>query len=122
MHRLRAAEHPRPEYVLLHISDTHLVGDDGPLYGAVDADGRLGELLEQLTSSGMCPDAIVFTGDLADTGEAQAYRKLRAVVEPFSAELGAELIWVMGNHDDRAALRSFLLDEAPSMAPLDRCT
>ncbi|KZS63857.1 phosphodiesterase [Mycobacterium kansasii] len=120
MHRLRAAEHPRPEYVLLHISDTHLVGGDGPLYGAVDADGRLGELLDQLTHSGLCPDAIVFTGDLADTGEAQAYRKLRAEVEPFAAELGAELIWVMGNHDDRAALRSFLLDEAPSMAPLDR--
>ncbi len=26
----------------------------------------------------------------------------------------------MGNHDNRAALRSLLLDEAPSMAPLDR--
>ena len=119
MHRLRAAEHPRPDYVLLHISDTHLVSD-GCLYGAVDADGRLGELLEQLKHSGVHPDAIVFTGDLADAGEPEAYRKLRAVVEPLAAELGAELIWVMGNHDNRAALRSFLLDEAPSMAPLDR--
>jgi 3',5'-cyclic-AMP phosphodiesterase len=26
----------------------------------------------------------------------------------------------MGNHDNQAALRRFLLDEAPSMAPLDR--
>jgi 3',5'-cyclic-AMP phosphodiesterase len=119
VHRLRAAEHPRPDYVLLHISDTHLVSD-GSLYGAVDADGRLGELLEQLKHSGVRPDAIVFTGDLADTGEPEAYRKLRAVVEPFADALGAELIWVMGNHDDRAALRSWLLDEAPSMAPLDR--
>jgi Icc protein len=119
VHRLRAAEHPRPDYVLLHISDTHLISD-GCLYGAVDADGRLGELLEQLKHSGVRPDAIVFTGDLADAGEPEAYRKLRAVVEPFAAELGAELIWVMGNHDKRAALRSFLLDEAPSMAPLDR--
>jgi 3',5'-cyclic AMP phosphodiesterase CpdA len=86
----------------------------------VDADGRLGELLEQLKHSGVRPDAVVFTGDLADAGEPEAYRKLRAVVEPFAAELAAELIWVMGNHDNRAALRSFLLDEAPSMAPLDR--
>ncbi|HET7075420.1 MAG TPA: phosphodiesterase, partial [Mycobacterium sp.] len=107
------------DYVLLHISDTHLVSD-GSLYGAVDADGRLGELLEQFKHSGVRPDAIVFTGDLADTGEPEAYRKLRAVVEPFADELGAELVWVMGNHDDRAALRSWLLDEAPSMAPLDR--
>ena len=119
MHRLRAAEHPRPDYVLLHISDTHLISD-GCLYGAVDADSRLGELLEQLKHSGVRPDAIVFTGDLADAGEPEAYRKLRAVVEPFAAELSAELIWVMGNHDDRATLRSCLLDEAPSMAPLDR--
>lgn len=120
MHRLRAAEHPRPDYVLLHISDTHLVGGDGPLYGDVDADGRLGELLGQLNHSGVRPDAIVFTGDLADKGEPAAYRKLRDLVEPFAAELGAELIWVMGNHDDRAQLRRMLLDEVPSMAPLDR--
>ena len=119
MHRLRAAEHPRPDYVLLHFSDTHLVSD-GCLYGAVDADGRLGELLGQLTSAAVRPDAIVFTGDLADSGEPEAYRKLRDVVEPFAAELSAEIIWVMGNHDNRAALRSCLLDEAPSMAPLDR--
>jgi len=119
VHRLRAAEHPRPDYVLLHLSDTHLISD-GRLYGAVDADGRLGELLEQLKHSGVRPDAIIFTGDLADAGEPEAYRKLRAVVEPFAAALNAELIWVMGNHDNRAVLRSCLLDEAPSMAPLDR--
>ncbi|MDP7726442.1 phosphodiesterase [Mycobacterium sp. TY814] len=119
MHRLRAAEHPRPDYVLLHISDTHLLGGDGPLYGDVDADGRLGELLGQLNDSGVRPDAIVFTGDLADKGEPAAYRKLRDLVEPFAADLGAELVWVMGNHDDRAELRRLLLDEVPSMAPVD---
>ena len=97
----------------------HLISD-GSLYDAVDADGRLVELLEQLKLSGVRPDVIVFTGDLADTGEPAAYRKLRAAVEPFAAELGAELVWVMGNHDNRAALRRSLLDEAPSMAPLDR--
>src|SRR5262249_22436832 len=59
-------------------------------------------------------------GDLVDKGEPDAYRKLRAVVEPFAADLGAELVWVMGNHDNRAELRRLLLDEAPSMAPLDR--
>jgi 3',5'-cyclic AMP phosphodiesterase CpdA len=120
VHRLRAAEHPRPDYILLHISDTHLIGGAGSLYGAVDADGRLDELLHQLKHSGLRPDAIIFTGDLADQGEPDAYRKLRAVVEPFAAGLGAELVWVMGNHDNRAELRRFLLDEAPSMAPLDR--
>ncbi|MCV7197960.1 phosphodiesterase [Mycobacterium angelicum] len=120
MHRLRAAEHPRPDYVLLHISDTHLIAGDRPLYGAVAADDRLGDLLHQLKDSGLRFDAIVFTGDLADQGEPAAYRKLRDLVEPFAEALGAELVWVMGNHDNRAELRRFLLDEAPSMAPLDR--
>lgn len=120
VHRLRAAEHPRPDYVLLHISDTHLIAGDRPLYGAVAADDRLGDLLHQLKGTGLAFDAIVFTGDLADQGEPEAYRKLRDLVEPFAAALGAELVWVMGNHDNRAALRRFLLDEAPSMAPLDR--
>ncbi|KJX74720.1 phosphodiesterase [Mycobacterium lepromatosis] len=119
MHRLRAAEHPRPDYVLLHISDTHLISD-GSLYGAVDADGRLGELFAQLKHSRLRPDAIIFTGDLADRGEPEAYRKLRCLVESFAAELDAEFFWVMGNHDNRVALRTLLLDEAPSMAPLDR--
>jgi 3',5'-cyclic-AMP phosphodiesterase len=120
VHRLRAAEHPRPDYALLHISDTHLIGGDGSLYGAVDVDSRLGELLEQLKDSGLRPDAIIFTGDLADQGEPEAYRKLRGLIEPFAAELGSELVWVMGNHDNRAELRRMLLDEAPTLAPLDR--
>jgi 3',5'-cyclic AMP phosphodiesterase CpdA len=103
----------------LHISDTHLIGGDGPLYGDVDAHGLLSELLGQLNNSRVRPDAIVFTGDLADKGEPAAYRKLRDLVEPFAADLDAELVWVMGNHDDRAEMRRLLLDEAPSMAPLD---
>jgi 3',5'-cyclic-AMP phosphodiesterase len=68
----RAAEYPRPDYVLSHISDTHLIGGDGSLYAAVDADGRLGELLDQLKDSKLCPDAIVSNGDLADKGESEA--------------------------------------------------
>lgn len=119
MHRLRPRS-IRGRITFSYISATLISSGDRRLYGAVDADDRLGELLEQLNQSGLRPDAIVFTGDLADKGEPAAYRKLRGLVEPFAAQLGAELVWVMGNHDDRAELRKFLLDEAPSMAPLDR--
>jgi 3',5'-cyclic AMP phosphodiesterase CpdA len=69
---------------------------------------------------GRRPDAIVFNGDLADKGESEAYRKPRAGVVPLAARLNAQLIWVMGNHDNRAALRGFSLDEAPSTAALGR--
>jgi 3',5'-cyclic AMP phosphodiesterase CpdA len=116
----RVAEYPRPDHVIAHISDTHLVEDDAKLYGDVDADARLSELLERLEGSHVRPGALVFTGDLADTGQPEAYRKLHDLVEPLASRLGAEVIWVMGNHDNRAALREHLVREAPSMAPMDR--
>ncbi|OUM40977.1 phosphodiesterase [Arthrobacter sedimenti] len=115
----RTAEHPRPQHFLLHLSDTHLPGGDGPLYGAVDSEQRLRELFEDLEASGARPQAIVFTGDLADKGEPGAYAKLRAIVDPAAARLGARVIWAMGNHDDRAAFRAGLLDGHPASAHPD---
>ncbi len=123
MDRPRVAEHPRPDHVIAHISDTHLIAGDGDLYGpdaGVDAEARLSELLERLEASQTRPDALIFTGDLADTGQSDAYRKLHDLVEPFADRLAAQVIWVMGNHDNRAALREHLLREAPSIAPMDR--
>lgn len=116
----RTAEHPRPQHFILHMSDTHLVGGAEPLYGAVDSEARLRQIFTDLEASASRPDAIVFTGDLADKGEAEAYAKLRGIVEPAAQKLGAQVIWAMGNHDDRATLRSELLSEPADTAPLDR--
>ncbi|WP_309247542.1 phosphodiesterase [Nocardia terpenica] len=120
MHIRRVAEYPRPDHVLFHFSDTHLIAGDGGLYGTVDAEHRLRELLAQAEASRITPTAIVFTGDLTDHGESDAYGKLRRLVEPFAARLGAPVVWVAGNHDDRATLREHLLDEDGSAAPFDR--
>ena len=65
----RTAEHPRPTHFLLHLSDTHLVEGPGPLYGAVDSEARLRQIFAEVAASGIRPDAMVFTGDLADRGE-----------------------------------------------------
>lgn len=116
----RTAEYPRPEHFLLHISDTHLLGGDRKLYGSVDSAAHLRQLFEELEASDGRPEAIVFTGDLADKGEPEAYDLLRRIVEPAAERLGAQVIWAMGNHDNRAALRSELLGEPPSMRPVDR--
>ncbi|WP_327110140.1 phosphodiesterase [Nocardia sp. NBC_01730] len=116
----RVAEHPRPDHVLFHFSDTHLLAGDDALYGDVDADLRLRQLLEQAASSRIRPTAIVFTGDLTDQGEPAAYDKLKAIVEPFARSLRTPIVWVTGNHDDRAALRTQLLGEHASTSPLDR--
>ena len=112
-------QYGRPKHFLLHVSDTHFVGN-GLLYGSVDVEAHLAELLAQFEQSYARPEAIVVTGDLADTGDPAAYRRLRGIVEPIALRLGAMVIWVMGNHDSRAAVRVCLLDEEPSVEPLDQ--
>jgi 3',5'-cyclic AMP phosphodiesterase CpdA len=103
------------------MSDPHLISKAPLLYGTVDSQARLAQVLCELQSSGIRPNAIVITGDLADKGEPQAYEKLRDMAEPVAVQLGAELIWVMGNHDSRPAIRRILFDENPDDGPLD-CT
>jgi Icc protein len=121
---LRTAEHPRPDHFILHLSDTHFVAD-GHLYDAVDSEDNLRRLFDEVEASGGRPEAIVITGDLADKGAPAAYENLRAIVEPAAARLGAQVVWVMGNHDDRTAFRDGLLDQAhlgeqQKTAPVDR--
>jgi 3',5'-cyclic-AMP phosphodiesterase len=117
---IRTAEYSRPDHFLLHLSDTHLLANSGLLYDRVSAETRLRELFAELEASEGRPEAIVFTGDLADRGEPGAYETLRSIVDPAAARLGAQVIWVMGNHDERAAFRSSLLGEGSATTPVDR--
>jgi 3',5'-cyclic-AMP phosphodiesterase len=106
--KTRIAEYPRPDHFLLHISDTHLLAGGEQLYGTVDSEAHLRQLLAEVEASGGRPEAIVFTGDLADRGQPGAYSRLRELVEPVAERLGSRIVWVMGNHDDRGAFRSGL--------------
>jgi len=117
--QIRSAEHPRPNHFLLHISDTHLLAGGRSLYDRVPSEQHLRRLFDEFETSGARPDAIVFTGDLADRGEPDAYRRLRDIVDPVADDLGAKVVWVMGNHDERRAFRTELLDEPASDAPVD---
>lgn len=114
------AEHPRPRHFLLHLSDPHLLGGAEHLHRTVDSESRLRQLFDQVRASGARPEAVIFTGDLADRGEAEAYAKLRAIVDPACQAMGARVIWAMGNHDDRANFRAGLLDQPADDAPVDR--
>ncbi|TFB46451.1 metallophosphoesterase [Cryobacterium tagatosivorans] len=107
-------QYPPASHLLVHLSDTHFLGAERPLYGAVDTDTTVHRALEQLERSGLRPDAIVLTGDIADRGEADAYRRVRDLVEAAADRLGTRAIWVMGNHDERAAFRTELLREQGS--------
>ncbi len=124
---IQMGQYPPAQYVIAHLSDTHFRGADAagsphPLYGTVDTDAPVAAAMRRLRGMGVRLDAIVITGDIADTAENDGYRRVRAMVEPTAAELGAQLIWVMGNHDERAAFRRELLDAdaGTAEAPLDR--
>lgn len=116
---LRTAEYPRPNHFILHLSDTHLLAS-GQLYDRLDSEVKLRKVFDDLEQSGAKPEAIIFTGDLADKGEPLAYGKLRSIIDPVARRMGAQTIWVMGNHDDRAAFRSTLLGQSPTMEPVDK--
>jgi 3',5'-cyclic AMP phosphodiesterase CpdA len=111
-------QHPPARRTILHISDTHLLAGNPPLGGRYDTAANLRRALAAAEATGIHPDAIVFTGDLTDLGEPDAYRALRAAVEPFAERLGAPIVWVAGNHDERPALRSALLDAEASEEPV----
>jgi 3',5'-cyclic AMP phosphodiesterase CpdA len=113
-------QHPAPQHTIAHISDTHFLAEGAPLFGSVTTETNLRRALEQLQNSGVKPEALVFTGDLADLGQPDAYRRLRAIVEPVAESLGAEVVWVMGNHDERLQYSRELFDVEGTQAPQDR--
>ena len=122
-------QYAAPTHVIAHLSDTHLLaadarGDERTLYGAIDTHRNLRRALEQLEHSDTNPAAIVFTGDLTDLGEEDAYQSLRQIVEPAAVRMGSTVIWVMGNHDERLRFATDLYDEPPttdaSPRPQDR--
>jgi Icc protein len=113
-------QYPAPQHTIAHISDTHFLADGAALFGSVTTETNLRRALTQLQASGVKPEALVFTGDLADLGEPDAYRRLRAIVEPVAESLGAQVVWVMGNHDERLQYSAELFDIAATEAPQDR--
>lgn len=115
---LRFGQHPDWTHVVAHLSDPHLRGDT-LLYGSIDTEANLRQALDRLSRLDPKPQALVFTGDLADLAEPKAYARLREIVEPAAAAWGAQVIWVMGNHDERAAYSLGLFDDE-SDEPQDR--
>jgi 3',5'-cyclic AMP phosphodiesterase CpdA len=64
-------QHPLPRHVVAHVSDPHFLAERR-LYDAIDTQENLRRAMAKLARLEMPPHAIVFTGDLADRGEAKA--------------------------------------------------
>lgn len=98
----------RPDHVLIHLSDSHLTSTGVPYNGLIDPGATLAAVLAEVRrgqQNGHRFDAMVLSGDLTDSGDPDAYRRLRAAVEP----LGLPLVYATGNHDVRTVFHRELL-------------
>lgn len=104
--------------VVIHLSDPHFLAEGALLGGRYAVEKTFALTLDAVRAVHPNPSAIVVTGDLTDLGEPDAYRRVRQALEPVAAELGAPIVWVAGNHDERPALRAGLLDSEPTEEPV----
>ncbi|GAA4350205.1 phosphodiesterase [Microbacterium rhizosphaerae] len=118
MDEVRFGAHAPARRTIVHVSDTHLLAGQAKLAGMYDVTSSLARTLAAIERTGVRADAVVFTGDLTDLGEPDAYRALREAVEPVAERLGAPIVWVAGNHDERPALRVELLDGSATQEPV----
>ena len=116
---MQLGQYPAPGHVVAHLSDPHLLADGARQYDRIDPEAGVARALERLAHVAPPPQALVFTGDLADRAEPAAYARLRELVEPAAAAMGAQVVWVMGNHDERAAYAAGLYDSHDA-GPQDR--
>ena len=104
-------QHPPPRHTVAHLSDPHLLADRR-MHERIDTEANLERALARLAAVDPAPQVLVFTGDLADRAEPDAYRRLREIVEPAARAMGADVVWTMGNHDEREPYARGLFGEA----------
>jgi 3',5'-cyclic AMP phosphodiesterase CpdA len=112
-------QYPAPRFTVAHLSDVHLLSPGTKQYDAVVPEAGLTMALERLSRLDPVPQALVFTGDLADKAQPDAYARLRELVEPAAEAMGAVVVWVIGNHDERAPYARGLFDSDDD-GPQDR--
>lgn len=90
---------------IIHITDFHLVAPGTPLYGSSPHE-RADQCFDDIARWHSDADLCVISGDLAHNGEAEAYAWLADRLKRFPLKTFV----MMGNHDDRAALRAAFPD------------
>lgn len=98
------------------MSDLHLVGE-GELSMTLDTAARLEQAVEAVNARYGDADFCDLAGDLADRGEAGAYRRLQNII----GRLSIPVVVTLGNHDDRPTYLSVVgADQAASTGKVDR--
>src|SRR5262245_6213568 len=82
--------------MLAQLSDPHIrLGDDAP-------DRALAAAVAAVAALDPAPDAVLVSGDLADTGDPREYARVRELLAPLPMPYHV----LPGNHDDVAALEA----------------
>ncbi|MCG3756532.1 metallophosphoesterase [Amycolatopsis sp. Poz14] len=96
--------------VFAHLSDIHLDGSER-------ADARAAAVTRYLRNLEAPVDAVFATGDIADHGLPEEYRRAAALLD-----LPVPVVVCPGNHDVRAQFREALLGEPAGDAPVNSAT
>jgi 3',5'-cyclic AMP phosphodiesterase CpdA len=94
--------------LLAQISDLHIKRPGALAYRRVDTAAYLERCVARLNALEPKPDAVVVTGDLVDLGTLAEYETLKKLLAP----LTMPVYLLVGNHDDRQALRDVFSDHA----------
>ena len=100
-----------------HVTDSHFTAS-GTMHGSSRPAVTYSAALEALEGTGIPLAALVHTGDIADSGEAEAYVAARAATQPVAVRTGWPVLYAAGNHDVRATLREHLLGGRSTDDPL----
>ncbi|MBV0896019.1 metallophosphoesterase [Microbacterium sp. NC79] len=91
---------------ILHLTDTHLFGDNARHYDTVDTAAQLTAALAHVAEQ-PC-DLVVVAGDVSEDGTVESYQRARTIVGEWARERDARAVFTMGNHDRREAFREVL--------------
>ncbi|MGV2287371.1 phosphodiesterase [Trinickia sp. YCB016] len=94
--------------LLAQISDLHIKRPGALAYQRVDTAASLARCVARLNALEPRPDAVLVTGDLVDRGTVEEYVHLKSLLDA----LQIPYYLLIGNHDDRAALREVFAERA----------
>lgn len=90
---------------ILHLTDTHLLAK-GLHSSVVDPGEALLRALRSLVPVDAL-DLLVISGDISDDGSLESYRRVQELASDYAAHRGAQVLYAMGNHDNRPVSGQF---------------
>ena len=82
---------------IAQITDCHIRAEGRLIYRAIDTAAYLARAIDALNVLDPPPDLVLLTGDLVDSGAAEEYARLRAILRA----LRTLYFVIPGNHDTR---------------------